>query len=101
VTEIKLPNFIILGRALAIAAIRGIWSSPLYNPTMALRKLDEIKRAVESLSSAEKVELAEFLMARAHEKYPGRIVDPSPYHGTAHFGEDAMEMQRRWRAEWD
>ena len=69
---------------------------------MALRKLDEIKQAADRLSEAEKLELAGYLAELTRRsKYPDKIVDPSRFHGTARFDEDAMGMQRRWRAEWD
>ena len=69
---------------------------------MALRKLDEIKKAVNDLSPDEQRQLAEYLAERTKlEKYPGKVVDLTPFYGTAHFEEDAMEMQKRWRAEWD
>jgi hypothetical protein len=69
---------------------------------MALRKLDEIKQQANSLSDEEKLELAQYLIGRARtEKYPIQEVDLSNFYGIVKFREDAMEMQKRWRAEWD
>jgi len=72
-----------------------------YNSNMALRRLDEIKQEVNGLSNEEKLELAQYLLERARMTYPDKVVDMAKFYGTARFSEDAMEMQKRWRAEWD
>jgi hypothetical protein len=68
---------------------------------MALRKLDEIKRAVEGLSNEEKIELARFLSDRTQAPYPAKVVDLSEFYGCIQFPEDALAYQHRIRAEWE
>lgn len=69
---------------------------------MAQRELDEIKHAADKLNREEKLELADFLLKRAGaDKYPGKVVDLSRFYGMVKFAGDPVELQKRWRAEWD
>jgi hypothetical protein len=66
---------------------------------MALRKLDEIKQQVNSLSDEEKLELARYL---AHSvRPPTDVVDISKFYGKIAYPEDGLVYQHRIRAEWD
>lgn len=69
---------------------------------MSHRDLNDIKEAADKLDREEKIELADYLLKRAGaDKYSGKVVDLTRFYGKAKFDEDPMEMQKRWRAEWD
>jgi hypothetical protein len=69
---------------------------------MAQRDLNSIKRASADLTNDQMLELAVYLLKRV--KRPGydvQKVDLSKFYGTVKFPEDAIEYQKRVRAEWD
>ena len=73
----------------------------MYNSSMALRRLDEIKRETDALSKEEKLELAEFLIQDARRnRYAGKVADLNRYSGIVKLKEDPLECQKLTRAEW-
>lgn len=69
---------------------------------MALRDLEALKKASADLTDDQLLELAVFLLQRVKRPaYSARTVDLSRFYGKATFPEDAMEYQKRVRAEWD
>jgi CRISPR/Cas system-associated endoribonuclease Cas2 len=68
---------------------------------MAMRDLSKLKAEAEKLSEQDQIDLAIYLLRRARRERKQRVVDLTPFYDIAHFDEDAMEMQKRWRAEWD
>jgi len=73
----------------------------VYNSSMALRKIDEIKKEAAGLTQEEKLELAEFLIRDANRhRYTGKVVDLNKYAGIVKLREDPLEYQKRVRAEW-
>ena len=69
---------------------------------MAQRNLDSIKKASADLTNDQMLELAVFLLQRVKRpRYEAKKVDLSRFFGTIQFPQDAMEYQKRVRAEWD
>ena len=66
-----------------------------------MRDIEHLRKEATGLSSREKLQLAQLLIADATQDASATRQDVNALAGTIKLGEDAMEIQKRLRSEWD
>lgn len=67
---------------------------------MALRYLKELQKQADGLSPDEQIQLANYLLAKAHDSPLANGTAFMQFFGKIDFKGDPMDIQRKMRSEW-
>ncbi|MFY9235167.1 MAG: hypothetical protein WAO58_12000 [Fimbriimonadaceae bacterium] len=67
---------------------------------MAIRDLQELQKRADALSPEEQIQLAQYLLTKAHETTAANGEALMRFFGKIDFKGDPMDIQRKMRSEW-